>query len=365
MEIGSLFEIAPDNLFSVEAKKNFKLPFMETGEWFSYNFNTGRSAIESLLRRLNIEKEQSIDLWLPAYCCSSIYEAAERAGVNIYFYPIEADMTLSAKNIKGLALKQNAVFYCIQFFGIPLSPDVIQIFQQWQKDGKIIIEDITLSALSSRSFRFGFGDYIIASLRKWVAIPDGAILVAKKQMPDFDKISAANDYSLYYFAAQLMKTCYLKNKSLDKQEFLGFSKIAMDSLFSDYNVRDMSLISQRLLSNIDVERVVDIRKKNYCFLYEALQNISGVKTFVDPTDDLLPLGMVIACTRRDELFRYMISHDIYCNIHWRQNQATEQFKATAWLAEHCITIPCDQRYNEEHMQYIVDVLKDWGKINHV
>ncbi len=365
MEIGSIFEIDLRELFNKSRGEETCLPFMKSGEWNYSLFNTGRSVIEVLLRQLSMEKGRSIDLWLPAFCCSSIYEAANRAGVDIYFYPIEKDMSLLEQTLKNLTLTANSVFYCIQFFGVPLSPNIIEIFQQWKKNGIVIIEDITLAALSSQSFRFGFGDYILASLRKWVEIPDGAILVTKEKMSKFDKGSAANDYSLYYFVAQLMKTCYLKDKSLNKQDFLDFSKRGMESLFSDYEIREMSLISQRLFPNIDIERVVNIRKKNYSILYEKLQEISGIKAFVEPTDDLVPLGMVIACEHRDSLINYLISHDIYCNIHWRQNQATERFEETSWLAEHCITIPCDQRYNEEHMQYIVDVLKDWEKINYV
>lgn len=370
MEIGSIFEIDPRDLFNLnkinkDAKNTVCLPFMNGESWNCSLFNTGRSAIEALLKQLSIANGQRIDLWLPAFCCSSIYEAANRAGVNIHFYPVEKDLSLLEHRLKSLNLTENSVFYCIQFFGAPLSENIIEIFRQWKKEGIVVIEDITLAAFSFKSFRFGFGDYILASLRKWGAMPDGAILVTKEILPEFDKAWAANDYSLYYFVAQLMKTCYLKDNSLNKQEFLDLSRVAMESLFSDYQIRDMSLISQRLFSNIDIDQMIDIRKRNYFFLYEQLQNLSMVKALVTPTADLVPLGMIVSCEQRDVLFQYLISHDIYCNIHWRQNQATEHFEETSWLAQHCLTIPCDHRYNEEHLQYIIDVLKDWEKTTHV
>lgn len=72
------------------------------------------------------------------------------------------------------------------------------------------------------------------------------------------------------------------------------------------------------------------------------------------------MGMVIQAENREELLQYLIQNDIYCNVHWRL-EPLEGNPERTFLSRHSLTIPCDQRYGMEEMDYIVDVLERWGR----
>lgn len=70
--------------------------------------------------------------------------------------------------------------------------------------------------------------------------------------------------------------------------------------------------------------------------------------------------MVVLVENRDELLKYLIENDVYCNVHWRLEASSNNPELT-YLSQHSITIPCDQRYGLEEMEYILDTIKRWKK----
>ena len=230
------------------------------------------------------------------------------------------------------------------------------LIRETQKKKVIVIEDLTLGLLSSGN-NVGFGDYIIGSVRKWLPITDGGFVASLNPLPEFKKEQASNDYTFYYFAAQIMKDSYLKDTSLDKQQFLDISNEGMKALFSDYTIREMSSVARRVVDSTDLAEVAAVRYDNYKYLHELLSGIAELRLMVAPEEGMVPLGMVICVENRDELFNYLIKNNIYCNIHWRENESTKLFEDADFLSNHCLTIPCDQRYNHEHMKHIYNTIK--------
>lgn len=81
-------------------------------------------------------------------------------------------------------------------------------------------------------------------------------------------------------------------------------------------------------------------------MYENLSKITDLKVPFELYEGNVPFGFVILTNKRDELYNYCIKQNIYCNIHWKDSKNL--------LSEHIMTIPCDQRYEEKDMKYIVD-----------
>lgn len=348
MEIGSIFEIDPKNIFVQGSTTIPKLPIEQKNNYIPYYFNTGRSAIEFLLSRLRHEGYKKV--YLPSFLCDSVRDAAIRAGMKIEYYKINTDLSIDLSTIE---LTKNCIFYVVQFFGNRLSDKAIKYINALKSSSNIVIEDITLCLLADDYV--GFGDYIVGSLRKWLPITDGGILLTKTEIPDFLPESACNDYTTYYLTAQILKYEYLKKTVRDnsyKKIFMGYSKVAMASLFSDYTIRKMSIISMDLLKGFDFINIREKRIKNYDSLRDLLRDVPQVKVLVERVGNMSPLGMVILVEKRNELLEFLISKGIYCNIHWKSNLSTKHYDDSEFLASHCITIPCDQRYGEKEMIYI-------------
>lgn len=353
MEIGSIFEVDAKDLFKEPSHELTDYPFCSSPYSFSY-FNTGRAAIESLLHDL---KGNGIErIWLPSFNCSSVYDAAKRAGMNVNLYPVGRDLLIDTAFFSEVEKKD--IIYLVNFFGKLETETTYSKIKELQKAGITVIEDLTL-ALLSRNANIGFGNYIIGSIRKWLPITDGGFIASRRELPEYHKADAANDYTLYYFAAQLMKSEYLKDCNLDKQVFLKISNMGMEALFSDYTIRKMSVLSERVIGSTSLQDVAEMRIKNYDMLYDMLSSIPQVRCLIDRKDGMCPLGMILAVDDRDNFFKYLISKGIYCNIHWRPNESSLQYGDSSYLSEHCLTIPCDQRYGEEEMKYIYKTVKDY------
>lgn len=360
MEIGSIIEIDVRDLFNKSLKEEIRFPFMGVDDYNVDFYNTGRAAIEVLLTTL--KQQGKTRVWLPAFNCSSVYESALRVGMDVKLYPVNRDLSIPCSFIREVGVESTDIFYVVQFFGSVLTNEFMNMVDTLKRESVCIVEDLTLAIFSVKSGFFGFGDYIIGSIRKWLPIPDGGFIASKLDLPVRSTMGAGYDYSLYYLMAQLMKTEYLKDNTLDKQVFLDISNEGMKALFSDYTIREMSSISRRVLLSFDFDAVAKKRNDNYDELYNLLSGIQGVNLLVRRYEGMCPLGMIISVEeKRDELFRYLISNGVYCNIHWRPNDCTQSFEDAAYLAEHCITIPCDQRYGSEEMHYIYTLVSNFFK----
>lgn len=353
MEIGSIFEINPQDIYKTPIDGGGKYQFDENGDYKFDYYNTGRAAIESLLVYLKRKGYERV--WMPSFNCSSVREAAERAKIKIALFNVCKDLSFTLPE----EANNGDIIYLVQFFGKTWNDIVCNKLDDLRKEGCIIIEDITLSIFSERQGKVGLGDYLIGSIRKWLPITDGGFIASSNELPESEKSFASNDYTLYYFAAQVMKNEYLHNKGIDKQVFLDISNLGMKSLFSDYTIREMSDISYRVIASTDFNEVAKLRNFNYDCLYSMLESVPQVKALVKREDGMCPLGMIISVEDRDGLFKHLIANGVYCNIHWRPNESTAEFDDSSWLSEHCITLPCDQRYGKEEMSYIVETINKY------
>lgn len=360
MEIGSIFELEIEKLYDRRVFPEAVFPFARNKQFHTAYFNTGRSAIEAILLHLKSAGKRRI--WLPAFCCSSVKDAVLRAGMEICLYPVNRDMKILPETIQDLPLEQTDIFYFVHFFGLLPSQALYQELLKLKKRNIPVFEDVTLSIFSNHQEKVGFGRYIIGSIRKWLALPDGAFLMSDDPLPQFTYASAGNDYTLNYLTAQLMKSRYVEDPQLDKQAFLEYSNDAMGALFDDYTIRAMSNISRNLMRSTDFDQVIERRAENYDILYDLIQDIPGIRPLVKREEGAVPMGMIIAAENRDALFAHLIKNGVYCNIHWRPNDMSQTCEGATYLADHCLTIPCDHRYGKAHMEYIHEQLLSFCEV---
>ena len=356
MEIGSIIELNTEKLFSLSAgKKEIVFPFMKNTFYHLKHFNTGRSAIEALFNYLH--QQRGVDnVFVPCFICSSVIDALKRSKVKITPYKVNKDLTFDIKNI---SCGQNDVIYACEYFGKGFTQEVLSTIKGLQNKGVTVVQDITLNLLANGEF-FIFGDYIIGSERKWFAIPDGGFIASKSELPDFKIVDEINDYTLYYLVAQLMKSEYLKNANLDKNEYLNYYKKATECLFSDYTVRSISKISENLLKQTDFDFIAKKRIKNYDFLFNAFSKFDFIRP-LERESDSVPMGMVVMTNERDSLFNYLVANDVYCNIHWRENNLISLYEDSKYVSETVLTIPCDQRYGIDDLNRVVELVKSYKR----
>ena len=361
MEIGSIFEIDVDNMFRAE-EKDFALPCIRNKDYLSRRFfNTGRSAIEYLLRYV-ISFESNSTVLLPAFVCTSVIDAFKRVVIKYTFYSIKENLEIDIDDLKRKMTPNVRAIFVIQFFGMYQTDYTYEFLKEMQNNGIIIIEDISHSLYTYHPKYIGFGDYVIGSLRKWLPIPDGAVLYAKSIMDNVDIQSGCNDYSMYYFAAQVMKSNYLMKKTHDKKLYLTLVEKANRALFSDYTLREITQISLRYINTYDDKDIIRKRVANYKYLDEKINNIPFVKKLIEYKNMYVPIGFPLLCENRDEIVDYLIKNNIYCNVHWKlSDECKIADRVSRKLSDQIFTIPCDQRYGVKEMDYIVDIISSFKK----
>lgn len=362
MEIGSVLELDSFTKYQIaEIKKTFRLPFMKSDkEYGSAFYQSARNAIEALLAYLK-DNRGIESVLLPDYMCETVIGAAKRANVDVKTYRVNRKYEYSFEEIESLLDEKTSLFVA-QFFGKKIESKTLERIKALKDSGTIVIEDLTLSIFSKDGDNVGFGNYIVGSIRKWLPIPDGGFILSESEsLPDVSSVTVVSKYTDYYYAVQAMKKIYIDGGCADKElkkTYLGYYNLSIKELFSDYTVYPMSEWSFNYINNCDLEKIIKIRRDNYDYLYNKLNEIDGIELQVKREGDYLPFGMLIFTKWRDELLQYLISKDIYCNVHWRL-EAINNNPEIEYLSKHTMTIPCDQRYTYEDMDRIADALKDW------
>lgn len=157
MEIGSEY-------WECEEKLNLNnTSFWKIGKDNKFTLS-GRTSIYYVLEDI-ILKNKIKKAYLPSYSCDSMAQPFLDLGIEITYYEVYYD--------KGLKYNINLdedidIFFAMNYFGYS-STNMDVYIKKFKEKGKIVIEDITHSILSSKKYS-EYSDYLVGSLRKWFPI---------------------------------------------------------------------------------------------------------------------------------------------------------------------------------------------------
>lgn len=143
--------------------------------WFSRS--AWSLAVIARWRQLQ-ESGKSITVWVPDYFCNAALAPLRRAsGVRIVFYPISMQLTPDIDACRDLAGTCSPdVVVLVHYFGQPAPAEPIANF--CNEHGAWLVEDAT-HLLRPVTGVGDFGDCVLYSPYKHLAIPDGAVLVVR------------------------------------------------------------------------------------------------------------------------------------------------------------------------------------------
>ena len=347
-EIGSYFWL-DGNEKSLSGDKIDWLPSVEDS-CFAFS---GRNAIDVALR--DILKNKSINRVLaPSYCCVSMLQSFIDRGLKIEFYDVgykDREFTYQVPEADD-----HTVVIIMSYFGLSTA-EAHRKIEEIKKIGAIVIEDITHSLLHNAPSS-GYSDYLVASLRKWFAIPTGGWVGKRNgeltEKPNMDSNHAVEEK----IAAMHEKYDYLTGKIDTKEDFLlAHAKFDNDLIHVDRMLK-IDDISRGIIEATDIGTVVEQRRKNAKVLLDGLRDLDG-KVMTLPTVDLendtpLFLPIFMRTDDRDALRKHLVGKGIYCPIHW-----PEVMGAEVGVRANELSLICDQRYAEGDMNTIVDVIHVW------
>jgi lipid II:glycine glycyltransferase (peptidoglycan interpeptide bridge formation enzyme) len=238
--------------------------------------------------RMKMSPNKIINIWIPDYFCNETLLQLRHVGVNIFFYQINDKMLPNISSFTELFKKGKPdIFLFVHYFGKPIPANNIKEF--CKKNDTWLIEDAAHVLFPIKGIGV-FGDFVLYSQHKHLPIPDGAILVLRKNGPsqfiDDETSSFSKKEILIDFIVHLKKNnLKIQNKllfKLNNVKWLLKRLIQKTGLFNNLNKKingfnqnpifsfcevippGISKMSSKMLSHLSLEldKIACVRREN-------------------------------------------------------------------------------------------------------
>lgn len=298
--------------------------------------NTGRNALEYILRELS-EVEKVTKVYLPYYTCEAVLQPICRIGIAYQFYHIDEQLELATP----ISLHENEYIIINNYFGLQNA----YIQRMVANYGEHLIVD------NSQALYAPLIDGVKAfySPRKFVGVSDGGF--AWLEHPQETNLSGISKIDKSETRSKYLQIRAQKGAEAGYATF----RESEDSL-DNQPIKVMSADTRKALGKIDFEKIRKRRIDNFYQLALALNDKNKLKIPILTHNDC---PMVYPYWIDDESLRQrLIDNRIYVAKYWPNIvewcQSTDlEYK----LMTHLIPLPIDQRYGEEEMKKIIEIVR--------
>ena len=305
---------------------SLELPQREEYHKNAIRLNTGRNCLEYILRVRGYKK-----VYVPYYTCEAVMEPINKLGIPYEFYHIDIHFEIRDR----FTLKEGEAFLYTNYFGLKQR----YVEQLAEKVGNRLIVDNTQAFYATPIP----GIDTFYTCRKFFGVPDGAYLYCDKELDE----DIEQDYS-YDRVAHLVKRIDLSAE----EGFKDFRRV--DDGLDNQPIRKMSKLTLRVMQGIDYEFAAKCRRSNYQMLQEALGKENNLELHLE--DDAIPM-VYPYLVPVEGLREILIENKIFVARYWPNvlNWATKD-DMEYLLAYQMQSLPIDQRYGEEKMKRIIDII---------
>lgn len=301
----------------------YNLPMLHDG---AIALNCGRNALAYLIRARNIKR-----LWIPRFICDSVTRLCERECVAYSLYEVGMDFLPS----EDIVLQNDEWLYLVNYYS-QLSNDTIAEFAE--KYERVVVDNA-----QSYFQEPLLGVDTIYTCRKYFGVADGAFLysdaVLDEELPQDESYGR-----MKFLLGRFERTA---------EEFYS-QYVSNNELFSTESIKRMSKLTNNLLHGIDYSLARLKRENNYAVLHQELMKINQCSLQEFPGTFMYPLMVDNAPEIRKEL----LQHKIYIPTLWPNVlRSGSESELSYSMAKNILPLPCDQRYNEDDMMYIISMIK--------
>ena len=313
-EIGGYFEIE-----CFEGKKLYK-------DLISLNY--ARNALEILAKERKISK-----IYLPYYLCNLVFEKCNKLNIFVEFYHIDFEFKPILENIK---LGDKEYIYIVNYYGL-LTNEYIKSLKM--KFSNIIVDNV------QAFFQEPIKEIdTIYSCRKFFGVPDGAYLSANIINESITEEEKVID-DIKYMIGRL--------EGSSASEFYNDFKKVSDQI-KDRNAKRMSKFSDNILKSINYKNVKKKRENNFKYLHKHLENLNLLNI---PKNLKGPYMYPFLVENSEKIKNKLIKNKIYIPLLWPNIDNKNLNEYEKKFINNILPLPIDQRYNEEDMKKIIELIK--------
>ena len=305
---------------------SLELPQREEYHKHALRLNTGRNCLEYILRARGYKK-----VYVPYYTCEAVMEPIIKLGISYEFYHVDIHLEIRDR----FTLKTDEALLYTNYYGLKQR----YVEQLAEKVGTRLIVDNT-QAFYAKPLS---GIDTFYTCRKFFGVADGAYLYSDAVLDE----EIEQDYS-YDRMAYL-----LKRIDLSAEEGYADFRRADDGL-DNQPIRMMSKLTQRIMQSIDYEAVAKRRRENYSLLHKALGGENNLELLLD--EDAVPMVYPYLAPVK-ELREKLIENKVFVARYWPNVlDWTTKDDIEYLLACQMQPLPIDQRYGEEEMKSIIEIV---------
>lgn len=344
--IGGAFELDTQTVLALEdAPRRFAE---------AQSVTSGRAALALLA-------ERAPGKWLlPAYICDTALQPLQRAGIELEFYSVGADLRPRVDELERAVEESSpAAVLVVDYFGFP--PREAERLGA-MRGRTLVVEDCVHGSLVELPDHAGgrIGEVAFTTFRKYLPLPDGGVLfgVEPRELPP-----ASGAGVRARLLGQLLRGSAIAGElAYDETEpiYLDLLNTGEEAL-SDPEPAGTSTVSERLLARLDLAAAAERRRVNFTALLEALPG------FLTPLFRELPAGVsplllpvTVAAEKRDALRADLVRRRVYLPVHW--SPLPSEIDADRFVEEHRLSreilgLPIDQRYEPADMERLARQLE--------
>ena len=297
-----------------------------------YKMKSGRSSLSFILTNCKLKH-----VYLPFYTCDALLEPFDLHNISYSFYAINKKFELDIMPV----LKDGEMLVYINYYGIK-DEYVEQLSNKYTDKLTVDCTQAYFTKGNGRSWYFN-------STRKFFGVPDGSDLYVPNGF-DWEDIYDALPVSDNYITDHLFARF---NDEIQK----GYPYFQKNETLNGGGAAKMSVLTQCLLSNIDFEKVMEVRKQNFSYLDANLQdsNQLSISTCSPSVPFFYPYLPAHTIDKKK-----LWAENIFIPVLWNdclQRANSIQFPIERELSEELLPIPVDHRYAGLQMDRMLDKIK--------
>jgi len=336
--------------------------------------DSGSSAIGLALQCAGIRL--SDEILVPAYHCPTMVTPVKCLGAKAVFYKINQDTSVSVDSIEELVSHRSKAILVPHFFGI--AQEMSEIRALCDRYGIMLIEDCAhafFGIVNGRPVGY-FGDFAVASTRKFFPGTDGGFLISKKAHVNtevirsrslIDEISALIDIieEAFHYGKAPVWNVVLRPLLATKSFLSSLTRAARrrhqdknnpddsDDISFSLDIKGMSRASKYLLRNSDIDYVCRTRVDNFRHLGSRLQGVPGLHCLLDSINgDMVPYMYPLIVDNR-RIYHALRDHDWPV---WRWDDSDPSCEVSRYYSKHLLQLPCHQSLRVDDLDRLADAI---------
>ncbi|QDU68459.1 hypothetical protein [Engelhardtia mirabilis] len=290
-------------------------------------------------------------VWLPAYLCDALL--SDRVRPRASFFDVDQDLVPSTGNWLD-RLAPGDLVAPIAYFGWPIRGGLLGALRE---RGATIVVDAS-QALLTEGTQIG-ADYLLASPRKFVGVPDGGLLVPVEDAPWPDALPEL----IPWRAVTEALVAGRERREFDAAGGNGpergwYAHFAAAESAAPTDARSCADDTAQRLAAVDWRAVAAARRANWEVLAAGLE---GRLIFGQLPAEVVPMGCPVRFTsgpERDAARAALHAAAVYAPWHWDLEGAVPATHVAAHgLAARTLTLPLDQRYGAGDMARVLRTLE--------